>query len=73
MTGTKAVAAGVSGPLVVIAGWLLTKIPWWIVMPMEVQAACLTLVTTSIPAALVYYAPANQHTTDTPPHEDAGV
>jgi hypothetical protein len=62
MTASKSVAAAVSGPVVVIADWLLTLIPGWAGMPSHVQTAFVTLVTTIIPAAIVYFAPANQWT-----------
>lgn len=59
-TATKSVAAAISGPLVIIADWLMTLIPGWHAMPPNVQTACLTLVTTAIPALVVYHAPANK-------------
>jgi hypothetical protein len=66
MTSTKATAGWVASQLVIITAYLLTRIPWWAVLPMEVQGACLALVTGAIGWVTVYYAPSNQHTVDAP-------
>jgi hypothetical protein len=66
MTATKSIAAGLSGPLLTILGYFLTKIPGWGMMPMEVQGACVTLVTVAVPALMVYHAPANKQTVEPP-------
>ena len=74
MTSTKATAGGVSGFLVTIAGYLLTKkMPGWDLMPEEVRLAFYGLIAYGIPWACVYFAPANQHTVEPDVKEDAGV
>ena len=59
MTATKAVAGGVAANIVVIAVWLLTLIPGWMLVPDEPKAAIIALVSGAIGAAVVWLAPAN--------------
>ena len=68
MTSTKATAAAVSGWLVTIAAYYtMHYLPGWDIMPLTVQGAFLSLIGAGIPWLMVYYAPANQHTTPPPP------
>jgi hypothetical protein len=67
MTSTKATAGWVASQLVIITAYGLTRIPWWAVLPMEVQGAVLALVTGAIGWATVYFSPSNQHVVDVAP------
>ena len=73
MTSTKAQAGSLSALLGTIVSWGLTKLPFWAAMPDDVQKACYALVVMGVGYAIVYLAPANQHTVDVPapvPHAD---
>lgn len=67
MTSTKAVAAGIAGNLIVVANWLLTIIPGWMMIPDEPRAAIIALVSGGIGALFVWYAPANRSVTASAP------
>lgn len=65
-TFTKANVAGVAGPLIIVATWLLTLIPRWAEIPDEPRGALVFLVSVVIGWTLVYLAPANQQVRDDP-------
>ncbi len=69
MTATKAIAGGVAANLVTVALWLLEFTPGWMTIPDTPKAAIISLVSTGIGVAVVYYAPPNRETVKPPVEE----
>ncbi len=62
MTSTKAIAGGIGANIITLVLWAVSSIPGWSAMPEQPRAAILALVSAGVGAAIVYFAPANQHT-----------
>ena len=62
MTATKAIAGGMAANIITVILWAMSSIPGWDLVPEQPKAAIIALVSTGVGAAIVYYAPANQHT-----------
>ena len=62
MTSTKAIAGGIGANIITVVLWAVSHIPGWNAMPEQPRAAILALVSAGVGAAIVYFAPANQHT-----------
>jgi len=62
MTATKAVAGGVAANVVTVVLWAISSIPGWNAMPEEPRAAIIGLVSATVGAVIVYFAPANKET-----------
>ena len=62
MTATKAIAGGVAANIVTVILWAVSNIPGWSAVPDEPKAAMIALVSASVGALIVYFAPANTPT-----------
>jgi hypothetical protein len=67
VTASKATASVIAAKLVIVVLWLLSTIHGWSTIPDVPREAIEWLVTAGIAWAIVYYAPANKHTTDQAP------
>ena len=65
MTATKAIAGGIGANVITVILWAISSIPGWNAVPDQPKAAIIALVSAGVGAAIVYFAPANQHTTAT--------
>jgi hypothetical protein len=66
MTATKAVAGGIAANVVTIVLWAISHVPGWNVVPDEPKAAMIGLVSATVGAAIVYFAPSNKQTLTAP-------
>ena len=74
MTATKAIAGGLAANIITVILWAISSIPGWDTVPDQPKAAIIALVSSGVGAAIVYFAPANQHTTTkTAPESDRGL
>ena len=62
MTATKAIAGDVAANIVTVILWAVSNIPGWGAVPDEPRAAIIALVSASVGAVIVYFAPANTPT-----------
>jgi hypothetical protein len=60
MTSSKAVAGGIAANVVTLALWAVSMIPGWNTVPDAPRSAIIAIVTSSVAAAIVYFAPSNK-------------
>jgi hypothetical protein len=72
MTATKAIAGGVAANIVTVILWAISNVPGWDAVPDQPKAAMIALVSASVGAAIVYFAPANKQTLTVTASEGGG-